>query len=47
MAVYSNDDTFLGTPLVPDIQIPVVYISRPEGELINARLDAGNQIEPH
>jgi minor extracellular serine protease Vpr len=41
MAVYSNDDTFFGTPLVPGIQIPVVYISRPDGELINARLDAG------
>jgi minor extracellular serine protease Vpr len=41
MAVYSNDDTFFGIPFVPGIQIPVVYISRPDGELINARLDAG------
>ncbi len=41
MVVYSNDDTFFGTPLVPGIQIPVAYISRQDGELINARLDAG------
>jgi minor extracellular serine protease Vpr len=41
MIVYSNDDTFFGTPLVPGIQIPVAYISRADGELINARLDAG------
>ena len=41
MVVYSNDDTFFGTPFVPGIQIPVVYISRQDGELIDARLDAG------
>jgi minor extracellular serine protease Vpr len=41
MVVYSNDDTFFGLPFVPGIQIPVAYISRSDGELINARLDAG------
>jgi minor extracellular serine protease Vpr len=41
MVVYSNDDTFFGTPLVPGVQIPVAYISRPDGELIDARLAAG------
>ncbi len=41
MVVYSNDDTFFGTPLVPGIPIPVAYISRTDGELIDARLDAG------
>ena len=41
MVVYSNDDTFFGTPLVPGIQIPVVYVSRQDGELIDSRLDAG------
>ena len=41
LVVYSNDDTFFGTPFVPGIQIPVVYISRQDGELIDARLAAG------
>jgi subtilisin family serine protease len=41
MVVYSNDDTFFGTPFVPGVQMPVVYIARNDGELINARLDAG------
>ena len=40
LVVYSDDDTF-GVPFVPGIKIPVVYISRADGELINARLDAG------
>jgi minor extracellular serine protease Vpr len=38
---YSNDDSFIGTPFVPGIKIPVVYISRHDGELIDSRLAAG------
>jgi minor extracellular serine protease Vpr len=41
MIGYSSDDTFLGTPLVPGIGVPVAYISRADGELIDARLKTG------
>ncbi len=41
MVAYSSDDSFIGTPFVPGIEIPVVYISRVDGELIDARLAAG------
>ena len=41
VVVYNNDGTFIGTPFVPGIPIPVVYISRQDGELIDARLDRG------
>jgi minor extracellular serine protease Vpr len=41
MVGYSSDDTFVGTPFVPGIPFPVVYIPRADGELIDARLQAG------
>ena len=41
LAVYNDDSPFIGVPFVPGIPIPVVFIRKEDGELIDARLDAG------
>ena len=41
LVVYSNLGNIDGAINVPGVPIPVVYISRADGELINGRLDAG------
>jgi subtilisin family serine protease len=41
LVVYNDDSPFIGVPFVPGIPIPVVFIDKPDGELINARMDAG------
>jgi subtilisin family serine protease len=41
LAVYNDDSPFIGVPFVPGIPVPVVFITQADGELINARLDAG------
>jgi minor extracellular serine protease Vpr len=41
MVVYNNAGAAIGSPNVTGVPIPVIYISQDDGELINARLDAG------